>query len=83
MEQKLLLKYDKNEENNLDRISKVLTEKEKEHLTSDYSGCVIEGCIDHGMNLIPIPDLANYFPSYVCGRHYDELIKRYHDKNIY
>jgi hypothetical protein len=80
---KLLLKYAKNEENNLDRISKVYTEKEKENLTYDYSVCVIEECLDLGMNLIAIPDLANYLPSYVCSRHYEELIKRYYDKNLY
>jgi hypothetical protein len=85
MEKTLLLKYDKEEENNLDRSSKVLIkkQKEKDHLTSDYSGCIIEGCLDIGMNLITIPDLENYLPSYLCDRHSKELIKRYYEKNIY
>jgi hypothetical protein len=81
MEKALLLKYDKNEEDNLDSISKVLAEKED--LTFDYSNCVIEGCLDLGMNLIAIPDLANYLPSYVCDKHHNELIKRYYEKNRY
>ena len=84
MEKALLLNYDKNEENKLDSVYKVLAKKEKENLTFDYnSGCVIEGCLDLGMNLIAIPDLANYLPSYVCNKHRNELIKRYYEKNRY
>lgn len=81
MSKTLLLNYDKTEEDNLDKASKVLSKKEKEDLTSDYSNCVIEGCLDLGMNLIAIPDLANYLPSYVCDKHHNELIKRYYEKN--
>jgi hypothetical protein len=38
-----------------------LSKKEKEDLTSDYSNCVIEGCLDLDMNRMVIPDLANIF----------------------
>lgn len=83
MSKTLLLNYDKTEEDNLDKASKVLSKKEKEDLTSDYSNCVIEGCLDHGMNRMVIPDLANYLPSHVCNKHRDDLLKRYYEKNIY
>jgi hypothetical protein len=54
MSKTLLLNYDKTEEDNLDKASKVLSKKEKEDLTSDYSNCVIEGCLDHGINIVMI-----------------------------
>jgi hypothetical protein len=77
----LLLNSDKTEEDTLNRASKVLSEKQD--LTSNYSNCVIEGCLDHGMNRMVIPDLANYLPSYVCNKHRDDLLKRYYEKAIY
>ncbi|HEX7208735.1 MAG TPA: hypothetical protein VF233_11175 [Nitrososphaeraceae archaeon] len=83
MSKTLLLNYDKTEEDTLDKVSKVLSEKEKEELASNYSNCVIEGCLSHGMNRMVIPDLANYLPSYVCNKHRDDLVKRYYEKNIY
>lgn len=83
MSKTLLLNYDKTEEDTLDKVSKVLSEKEKEELASNYSNCVIEGCLNHGMNRMVIPDLANYLPSYVCSKHRDDLVKRYYEKNIY
>jgi hypothetical protein len=83
MSKTLLLNYDKTKEDNLDKASRVLSKKEKEDLTSDYSNCVIEGCLDHGMNRMVIPDLANYLPSHVCNKHRDDLLKRYYGKNIY
>ena len=83
MSKTLLLNYDKTEEDNLDKVSKVLSEKEKEELTSNYSNCVIEGCLNHGMDRMVILDLANYLPSYVCNKHRDDLLKRYYEKNIY
>ena len=82
MSNALLLNYDITEEDNLDKASKVLSKKEKDDLTSDYSNCVIEGCLDHGLNRIVIPDLANYLPSYVCNKHRDNLLKRYYEKAI-
>ena len=83
MSNALLLNYDITEEDNLDKASKVLSKKEKDDLTSDYGNCVIEGCLDHGLDRIVIPDLANYLPSYVCDKHHNELIKRYYEKNRY
>jgi hypothetical protein len=77
----LLLNSDKTEEDTLNKASKVLSEKQD--LTSNYSNCVIEGCLDHGMNRMVIPDLANYLPSYVCNKHRDDLLKRYYEKAIY
>jgi hypothetical protein len=43
MSKTLLLNYDKTEDDILDKVSKVLSEKEKEELASNYSNCVIEG----------------------------------------
>ena len=83
MSKTLLLNYDKTEEDNLGKVSKVLSEKEKEELASNHSNCVIEGCLNHGMDRMVIPDLANYLPSYVCNKHRDDLVKRYYEKNIY
>jgi hypothetical protein len=83
MSKTLLLNNDKTEEDNLDNVSTVLSEKEKEDLTSNYNSCVIEGCLDHGMNRMVIPDLANYLPSHVCNKHRHDLLKRYYEKNIY
>ena len=83
MSKTLLLNYDKTEEDTLDKVSKVLSEKEKEELASNYSNCVIEGCLSHGMNRMVIPDLANYLPSHVCNKHRDDLLKTYYEKNIY
>ena len=83
MSKTLLLNYDKTEEDNLDKVSKVLSEKEIEELASNYSNCVIEGCLNHGMNRMVIPDLANYLPSHVCNKHHDDLLKTYYEKNIY
>jgi hypothetical protein len=77
----LLLNSDKTEEDTLNKASKVLYEKED--LTSNYSNCVIEGCLDHALNRMVIPDLANYLPSYVCNKHRDDLLKRYYEKAIY
>jgi hypothetical protein len=77
----LLLNSDKTEEDTLNKASKVLSEKED--LTSNYSNCVIEGCLDHALNRMVIPDLANYLPSYVCNKHRDDLLKRYYEKAIY
>ena len=83
MSKTLLLNYDKTKEDTLDKVSKALSEKEKEELASNYSNCVIEGCLSHGMNRMVIRDLANYLPSYVCNKHRDDLVKRYYEKNIY
>jgi hypothetical protein len=83
MSKTLSLNNDKTEEDNLDKISILLSKKENEDLTSDYKICVIEGCLDHGMNRIIIPDLANYLPSHVCNKHRDDLLKRYYERNLY
>ena len=83
MSEALLLNYDITEEDNLDKASKVLSKKEKDDLTSDYGNCVIEGCLDHALNRMIFPDLANNLPSYVCNKHRDDLLKRYYEKAIY
>jgi hypothetical protein len=83
MSKTLLLNNDKTEEDNLDKVSIGLSEKQNEDLTSDHKICVIEGCLDHGMNRIIIPDLTNYLPSRVCNKHRDDLLKRYYERNIY
>jgi hypothetical protein len=77
----LLLNSDKTEEDTPNKASEVLSEKQD--LTSNYSNCVIEGCLDHALDRMIIPDLANYLPSYVCNKHRDDLLKRYHEKAIY
>jgi hypothetical protein len=77
----LLLNSDKTEEDTPNKASEVLSEKQD--LTSNYSNCVIEGCLDHGMNRMVIPDLANYLPSSVCNKHRDDLLKSYYEKAIY
>jgi hypothetical protein len=90
MSKTLLLNYDKTEEDNLDKASKVLSKKEKEDLISDNnynedsinSQCIIDECSDLGENLIAITedDPDNCIPYFVCDRHYHELMIGYYSK---
>jgi hypothetical protein len=90
MSKTLLLNYDKPEEDNLDKASKVLSKKEKEDLISDNnynedsinSQCIIDECSDLGENLIAITedDPDNCIPYFVCDRHYHELMIGYYSK---
>ncbi len=93
MEKTLLLKYDKTEEDKLDKDSEVLPIKKcvEEDLISDNnydkanssSQCIIEECSDLGTNLIAITDdddLENYSPYFVCDMHYHELMTGYYSK---
>jgi hypothetical protein len=90
MSKTLLLNYDKTEEDNLDKASKVLSKKVKEDLISDNnynedsinSQCIIDECSDLGENLIAITedDPDNCIPYFVCDRHYHELMIGYYSK---
>lgn len=90
MSKTLLLNYDKTEEDNLDKASKVLSKKEKEDLISDNnynenninSQCIIDECSDLGENLIAITedDPDNCIPYFVCDMHYHELMTGYYSK---
>jgi hypothetical protein len=95
MEETFFLKYDKTEEDKLDKDSKVLPIKicvEEEYLISDNNydkanssiQCIIDACSALGANLIAITDddddLENYSPYFVCDMHYHELMTRYYSK---
>ncbi len=93
MEETLSLKYDKTEQDKLDKDSGVLPIKkcvEEEDLISDNNydkanssiQCIIDECSDLGANLIAITDddLENYSPCFVCDMHYHELMTGYYSK---
>jgi hypothetical protein len=95
MEETFFLKYDKTEEDKLDKDSKVLPIKicvEEEYLISDNNydkanssiQCIIDACSALGANLIAITDddddLENYSPYFVCDMHYHELMTGYYSK---
>ena len=91
MEETLFLKYDKTEEDKLDKDSEVLPIRKcvEEELISDNNydkanssiQCIIDECSDLGANLIAITDdddLENYSPYFVCDMHYHELMTGYY-----
>ena len=92
MEETLFLKYDKTEEDKLDKDSEVLPIRKcvEEELISDNNydkanssiQCIIEECSNVGANLIAITDddLEDYSPYFVCDMHYHELMTRYYSK---
>ena len=92
MEETLFLKYDKTEEDKLDKDSEVLPIRKcvEEELISDNNydkanssiQCIIEECSNVGANLIAITDddLEDYSPYFVCDMHYHELMIGYYSK---
>ena len=85
MEETFFLKYDKTEEDKLDKDSEVLPIKicvEEEELISDNNydkanssiQCIIDACSNLGANLIAIAEPENYFSYFELDRHYHKFM---------